>query len=77
MERPRRLLLRAEMKLPGRAWLEWTVTGQGRTSVLRQTALFEPRGLAGEVYWYALYPVHRLILRGMLRAMAAAAEARS
>jgi uncharacterized protein YbjT (DUF2867 family) len=68
---PRRLLLRAEMKLPGRAWLEWSVDplGPGRCE-LTQTALFEPRGLAGLVYWYALYPVHALIFSGTLRVLA-------
>jgi hypothetical protein len=68
---PRRLLLRAEMKLPGRAWLEWSVEplGPGRCE-LTQTALFEPRGLAGLVYWYALYPVHALIFSGTLRVLA-------
>jgi uncharacterized protein YbjT (DUF2867 family) len=68
---PYRLLLRAEMKLPGRAWLEWAIrpVGEGR-SELTQTAMFEPRGLAGLVYWYALYPLHTLIFSGMLRGLA-------
>jgi uncharacterized protein YbjT (DUF2867 family) len=68
---PCRLLLRAEMKLPGRAWLQWTIEplGIGRSTLI-QTALFEPQGLAGLAYWYALYPFHALIFRGMLRAVA-------
>ncbi len=73
------LRLRAEMKLPGRAWLQFEVDGDQRRSVIRQTAIFEPRGLAGLLYWYILYPVHGLIFGGMLRsiARAAAAEART
>ena len=68
---PHRLLLRAEMKLPGRAWLEWQIhsVGAGRCE-LTQTALFEPRGLAGLAYWHVLRPVHGLIFGGMLRALA-------
>lgn len=72
IEPPQRLRLAAEMRLPGRAWLEFEVTpaegGQG--SVIRQTATFDPVGLAGLAYWYALYPVHELVFRGMLRGIA-------
>lgn len=74
-ERPRLLRLRAEMKLPGRAWLEFEVTGEGFQSTLRQTALFDPRGLGGLLYWYGIYPVHRLVFWGMLRNLARAARA--
>ena len=68
---PRRLLLRAEMKLPGRAWLQWTIEPleSGRSQLI-QTALFEPQGLAGLAYWYGLYPFHALIFRGLLQAVA-------
>ena len=66
-----RLRLEAEMKLPGRAWLEFEVSpGEPGTSVIRQTAIFDPVGLAGLVYWYGIYPLHRLIFRGMLLAVA-------
>jgi len=70
LEADRRLLLRAEMKLPGRAWLEFLVSPQpsGRTLV-RCCAWFEPRGLLGELYWWVLYPVHILIFRGMVQAV--------
>ena len=70
LEADRRLLLRAEMKLPGRAWLEFLVSPQpsGRTLV-RCCAWFEPRGLLGELYWSVLYPVHILIFRGMVQAV--------
>ena len=72
---PGRLLrLRAEMKLPGRASLQFEVSPSATGSVIRQTAVFEPRGLLGLLYWYALYPVHGLIFGRMLRGIARAAE---
>jgi len=58
-----RLLLYAEMKLPGEAWLEFSITG----NILTQTATFRPLGLGGRIYWYAVYPLHLLIFRGMIR----------
>jgi len=72
---PQSFLLRAEMKLPGRAWLQFLVTphATGETR-LHCRAWFEPRGLAGELYWWLLYPVHRLIFRGMLRALQGQSE---
>ena len=72
VERDRLLRLRAEMKLPGRAWLQFEVSAEGAGSVVRQTAIFEPHGLAGLLYWYALYPIHSLIFGRMLRAIARA-----
>jgi hypothetical protein len=66
---PDRLLrLRAEMKLPGRAWLEFEVRPHpdGGASI-RQTALFDPAGLLGLLYWYAVQPFHHLVFPGMLR----------
>lgn len=75
IERGRLLRLRAEMKVPGRAWLQFEVVGGDGGSVLRQTAIFEPRGVAGLLYWYALFPVHSLIFGGMLRGIARAANA--
>ena len=78
-EPPKRLRLYAEMKLPGRAWLEFVVEPanaepKSQETTIRQTAIFDPSGLGGLVYWYALYPVHRWIFAGMLRAIAAQAE---
>lgn len=71
---PDRLLrLSAEMKLPGRAWLEFEVTGNGNSSTIRQTAIFDPVGLSGLAYWYALYPLHHFVFAGMLRGIVAAA----
>jgi len=74
IERDRLLRLRPEMKLPGRAWLQFEVSSRGDGSVIRQTAVFEPRGLVGLLYWYALYPVHGLIFGGMLRGIVRAAK---
>jgi uncharacterized protein YbjT (DUF2867 family) len=73
---PNRLLrLRAEMKVPGRAWLQFEVSEKGgRRTEIRQTAIFDPLGLAGRLYWYALYPLHALIFRGMLREIGRRAE---
>jgi len=68
-EQDKRLRLAAEMKLPGRAWLEFEVI-PGEQTQIRQTAIFDPRGLWGLAYWYALYPVHQLIFAGMLRMIA-------
>jgi len=73
----RRLGLASEMKVPGRAWLQFEVEPSGRGSIIRQTAIFDPAGLAGLVYWYALYPAHRWIFRGMLEEIAAMAERES
>jgi len=68
---PGRLLrLRAEMKVPGRAWLQFEVEPRQAGSRITQTAVFDPLGLGGLLYWYLLYPVHRLIFRGMLRGIA-------
>jgi uncharacterized protein YbjT (DUF2867 family) len=63
----------AEMKVPGRAWLKFEVEANSRGSLIRQTAIFDPAGLAGLLYWYMLYPVHRWIFRGMLNQLAVVA----
>lgn len=72
--RPELLRLRAEMKVPGRAWLQWEVRPEGDGSRLVQTAIFEPKGLAGTLYWYVLYPLHALIFSDLARAVARDAE---
>jgi len=71
---PERLRLRAEMRLPGRAWLQWDARGQGEGTRLVQTAYFAPRGLPGLLYWYGLYPAHAVIFGGLVRAIARRAE---
>ncbi|HYO41764.1 MAG TPA: SDR family oxidoreductase [Candidatus Limnocylindrales bacterium] len=70
VRRPTLLRLRAEMKVPGRAWLQYEVIPDRGGSRLVQTAFFEPKGLPGLAYWYVLYPVHGLIFRGMARVLA-------
>src|ERR1700723_958157 len=72
-EPDRRLSLVAEMKVPGRAWLQFEVEPAIHGSVIRQTAIFDPAGLGGLLYWYALYPIHYCIFQGMLRWIAALA----
>ena len=67
LEPDRLLRLKAEMKLPGRAWLQFEVEPLWSGSRITQTAVFDPRGLGGLIYWYGLYPMHRVIFRGMLR----------
>lgn len=73
-EPSQRLRLCAEMKLPGRAWLEFEVTGGEQGSTIRQTAIFDPVGLFGLCYWYCIYPLHQIVFAGMLRKLARAAE---
>src|SRR5579871_6162861 len=72
-EPDRRLRLLAEMRVPGRAWLEFRAEPDRESTVLRQGAYFEPHGLGGLVYWYLLWPIHEVMFRGMLRRIAAAA----
>lgn len=74
---PRRLRLLAEMKMPGRGWLDLEVEPTRGGSRIRQTASFDPAGLAGRAYWYGLYPLHELVFRGMLRGIAQAAAGSS
>jgi len=76
MEEGRRLELVAEMKLPGAAWLVWTVEPSGDGSVVTQEAFFEPRGLLGRLYWWTLLPLHGPIFGQMLGRMVATAEQR-
>jgi uncharacterized protein YbjT (DUF2867 family) len=73
VEPSQRLLLRAEMKVPGRAWLQWEARAEDGGCRLIQTALFEPRGLGGILYWRLLYPVHRMIFKALIDAIARAA----
>ena len=69
-----RLTLRAEMKLPGDAWLDLAVRTVGDETRIEQTAAFDPKGLLGIAYWYALYPLHSLVFQGMLRGLKKASE---
>jgi hypothetical protein len=71
---PRLLRLRAEMKNPGLAWLEFSVEPDGAGSVLHQRAVFFPRGLAGHAYWWAVAPFHAFVFPPMIRHIVQRAE---
>jgi len=75
LEPDRFLKLRAEMRLPGQAWLQFEVLPESSDSVIRQTAIFDAEGWAGLAYWYGLDVIHRIVFAGMLRRIAHAAEA--
>lgn len=68
-KKEKRLLLYAEMKLPGEAWLEFKID---KNNILTQTATFRPLGLLGRLYWYSLLPIHTLIFKGMINKIAKA-----
>ena len=74
----RRVKFYTEMRLPGRAWLEFEVTPapNGNGSIIRQTAEFDPIGLAGLIYWYALWPAHAYVFRRMIRGVTRAAASK-
>ena len=75
LERGKVLRLRAEMRLPGTAWLEFDIEpDEGEGPVLHQRALFIPRGLAGTLYWWSVWPFHGVVFGSMLRNLAKAAE---
>ena len=74
-EADRLLRLKAEMKMPGRAWLQFEVETADGGSRITQTAVFDPSGLLGLLYWYGLYPLHWLIFRGMLHGIVRAGVA--
>ncbi len=75
LERPHLLRLRAEMRVPGRAWLELSATPDGAGgATYRQRAVFEPRGLAGHLYWKSIAPFHDVIFGGMARNITGTAE---
>ncbi len=70
----RRLLLCAEMKLPGRLWLQFEVESHDDNAHIRQTTVFDPAGFIGRIYWYLAYPVHHGIFAAMLRGLARASD---
>jgi hypothetical protein len=75
MDRGRFLRLRAEMRLPGSAWLEMRAEPDGYGgSRYRQQAVFVPRGLAGHAYWAAVWPFHAIVFGGMARNIARTAQ---
>ena len=81
VEPDRLLRLRAEMKVPGKAWLEFQSepspngNKQGDQTLFTVTAYFEPHGLAGFLYWYAMWPFHKFIFDGLTRRLASRARA--
>jgi len=75
LESDRRLVLHAEMRLPGEAWLEWEITPTENGSTVVQTARFRPRGLFGRIYWYSVLPFHSLVFPGLLAGIRRDAEA--
>jgi len=74
LEVPHLLRLRAEMKLPGRAWLQFEVLPDAGGARVEQTAFFEPRGILGYLYWYSVLPFHRFVFPGLIGALKTQAE---
>lgn len=74
IDRGHLLRLRAEMKLPGWAWLEFRVEPEGTGSRIHQRAIFRPRGFLGKIYWWAVWPFHGIVFEGMMRNMSQTAE---
>ena len=70
IERPRLLRLRAEMKLPGKAWLQWELFDQGEDVLVVQKAIYAPRGLFGHVYWWMVAPMHSFVFPSMISKIA-------
>jgi uncharacterized protein YbjT (DUF2867 family) len=70
IERPRLLRLRAEMKLPGKAWLQWELFDQGDYVLVVQKAIYAPRGLFGHVYWWLVAPLHSFVFPSMVKKIA-------
>jgi uncharacterized protein YbjT (DUF2867 family) len=78
IEKNKLLRLRAEMKLPGKAWLQFQVEeNPNNHSTLTQTAFYEPKGLWGLLYWYSVYPMHGIIFGGMIKSIKKSAEKKS
>lgn len=74
VEPDRLLRLRAEMKVPGKAWLQFESTPQDGRTLLTETAYYEPRGFWGFLYWYAMWPFHAFLFDGLIRRLAARAR---
>jgi len=74
-DRPYRLRLRAEMRMPGQGWLEWTIEPTGSGAELVQRARYHPHGLLGRLYWWAVVPFHAVVFARMLRSVKAEAAA--
>jgi hypothetical protein len=70
----RSIRLRAEMRVPGQAWLVFEAEPDPGGTRLKQTAVFEPRGLLGLLYWWLLYPLHQVVFSGLIEAIGRRAE---
>lgn len=77
VESGRLLRLAAEMRIPGRLWLQFEVDRHGQHALVRQTTIFDPAGYLGRAYWYLLYPVHRWVFGRMLRGLSRALQRQS
>lgn len=77
LHHPNFLRYAAEMKLPGKAWLQFQFNPVPDGTLLRSEAIFKTSGFLGALYWYAMYPVHVFLFTGMLRAIAVRAETRA
>jgi len=77
LEPPHLIRLRAEMKLPGTAWLQFEILPNSDGSRIEQTAFFDPHGLLGYLYWYSFLPFHRFIFPGLIRAVCQRAQMRT
>jgi hypothetical protein len=74
VEPDRLLRLRAEMRVPGKAWLQFESTAQDGKTLLTETAYYEPKGFWGFLYWYAMWPFHAFLFDGLIRRLAARAR---
>ncbi len=74
LEKDRLLRLHSELKAPGEGWMEWRVETEDGVTRLSQTGFFAPRGFWGFAYWILLSPVHRLVFRGLIRAIVRRSE---
>lgn len=74
LEEDRHVRLRAEMKVPGTAWLEWTISHKDGVTKVKQWARFHPKGLPGRLYWWSLLPFHAIIFKGLLQSILQRAE---
>jgi hypothetical protein len=66
VDSPKLLRLRAEMRMPGRGWLQYELRPEGDATLVRQTAIFDAKGLLGRLYWYAIAPLHHFVFNGIL-----------
>jgi len=67
VDSPRLLRLVAEMRMPGRGWLQYELRSDGDATIVRQTAIFDPVGLLGRLYWYSVLPFHHFVFNGTLK----------